>query len=132
MLNALMNFASYFIPALLLALLFMVLYERLTPYRELTEIQEGNLAAALAFGGALLGFALPVASALAHSVSLMDFLLWGLIAALVQLGLVIALRLSPFGRAAYLGIAARNTAMGTALAALHLAGGLLNAASMVY
>lgn len=79
------DFLAYFgIGALLLAG-FAVLYSRVTPQHEFSLIAGGNCAAATAFLGALLGFAMPLASAAAHSVSLADFVIWALIGAVIQL-----------------------------------------------
>jgi uncharacterized membrane protein YjfL (UPF0719 family) len=55
------------------------------PYREIALIREGNAAAAASLSGAILGFVLPLASAITHSVSLLDMAVWGLIALVVQL-----------------------------------------------
>jgi putative membrane protein len=73
--------------ALMLAILFLgaALYGLLTPYREIQLIREGNAAAALSFGGVLVGLALPLAFALASSKSWLDVLLWGVTTTLAQL-----------------------------------------------
>jgi putative membrane protein len=55
-----------------------------TPHSEIRLIRAGNTAAAVAFGGSLVGLALPVHSAISHSVSLLDAVIWGLVAAVVQ------------------------------------------------
>ena len=55
-----------------------------TPHSEIRLIRAGNTAAAIAFGGSLVGLALPVHSAISHSVSLLDAVIWGLVAAVVQ------------------------------------------------
>jgi putative membrane protein len=79
------NFLAYLGSAFALLVLFAVLYTAVTPQAEWKMLREGNVSAALAFGGALLGFTLPLASAIAHSVSLLDMVLWGLVALVVQL-----------------------------------------------
>ena len=63
------------------------LYALLTPHREIQLIREGNPAAALSFGGVLIGLALPLAFALAASTSLLEIALWGAATAAVQLAL---------------------------------------------
>lgn len=55
-----------------------------TPHSEIKLIRAGNTAAAIAFGGSLIGLALPIQSAISHSVSLLDALIWGMVAAVVQ------------------------------------------------
>ena len=57
----------------------------LTPWRELALVKDGNGSAGLALAGAILGLAIPIASCLASSVTLMDLLLWGGVALLLQL-----------------------------------------------
>ena len=124
------NFLLYFVVALALFGAFVVLYLRLTPYAELKLIREGNLSAALALLGAMLGFALPLASAIAHSVSLLDMLVWGLVAMFVQaLVYVLVSRLLPELRN---GIDQDQTSHGLFLGGSALCVGLLNAACMVY
>ena len=80
------NFVAYFVGASILTALFVALYMRLTPQRELALIRAGNVAAAIALDGALLGFVIPLASVIAHSASLVDVVVWGVIAMIVQLG----------------------------------------------
>ena len=60
-------------------------YMLLTKHDEAALIQEGNVAAALSLGGAIIGLALPLAFSLAASVSLWDLLIWGVIALVLQL-----------------------------------------------
>ncbi len=49
-------------------------------------IREGNIAAAVALNGGLLGFVIPLASVIAHSATLVDLVAWGVVALVVQLG----------------------------------------------
>ena len=46
--------------------------------------EDRNVAAALGFIGAVIGFALALSSAAANSVSVIDFLVWGVVALLAQ------------------------------------------------
>ena len=80
------NFAIYFVSAVVLTALFLVLYTNLTPHREIGLIREGNVAAAITLIGGLIGFVIPLASVIAHSVSLIDLAIWGVIALVVQVG----------------------------------------------
>ena len=57
----------------------------LTPWKELALVKGGNASAGLALAGAIAGLAIPIASTLASSVSLLDLLIWGVIALLLQL-----------------------------------------------
>ncbi|MDQ6917351.1 MAG: glutathionylspermidine synthase family protein [Pseudomonadota bacterium] len=97
---------------------------------QLALIRDGNMAAAISLSGALLGFVLPLASAISHSVSPVDMVAWGVIALIVQLVVyAVTSRLVPRFREA---IEAGRTAPATLLAALSVSAGILNAASMSY
>jgi putative membrane protein len=86
-------FLSYFAVAMLLLLLFGFIYTRLTAHDEFELIRHGKSAAAIALGGSLLAFALPLCSAIIHSVSLVDFVIWGVIAMVIQIGTFFAVRI---------------------------------------
>jgi putative membrane protein len=83
--NDVLSFIVYFTTAIVLLAIFAKVYEKLTPYREFDLIRRGDVAASCSFGGALLGFAIPLASAIAHSLGLIDMIIWGAIALGVQL-----------------------------------------------
>jgi len=86
-------FLSYFAIAIVLLLLFAVIYTRLTAHDEFALIRQGKSAAAVALGGSLVAFALPLCSAIVHSVSLVDFVIWGLIALAIQIATFFAVRI---------------------------------------
>ncbi|HEY6455177.1 MAG TPA: DUF350 domain-containing protein [Steroidobacteraceae bacterium] len=86
------GFLSYFAIAILLLLLFGFIYTRLTAHDEFELIRHGKSAAAIALGGSLLAFVLPLCSAIIHSVSLVDFVIWGVIAMVIQVGTFFAVR----------------------------------------
>lgn len=60
-------------------------YALLTPHKEITLIREGNTAAALSFGGVLVGLAVPLCTALTTSNSILEIALWGIAVIFVQL-----------------------------------------------
>jgi len=91
-------------------------------------IRENNTAAAIAFGGSLLGFCLPLASAIANSASLMDCAIWGGVALVIQIAIFFVVRL-PVSKISER-IEKNEIASGVWLGAASLAGGVLNAASM--
>jgi len=62
-----------------------VIYVLLTPWKELALVRGGNGAAGLALAGAIIGLAIPIASATATSISLLDQIIWSVIALLLQL-----------------------------------------------
>jgi len=61
------------------------LYAWVTPHREIALIRQGNAAAAVSFGGVLVGLAMPLAASLAASASLLAIVLWGVATVFVQL-----------------------------------------------
>jgi putative membrane protein len=109
---------------------YMILYLWLTPYNELKLIKEGNVAAALSLSGSVLGFTLPLGAAIVHSVNAWDMMLWGVIAALVQLFVYVAIRYT------LLNVVRRipdgQVATGIVLATISVSAGILNAACMTY
>lgn len=123
-------FLAYFGVAVALLLGFALVYSAVTPHHEFRLIREGKSAAALAFGGSLLGFVLPLHSAISHSVNLVDCALWGLVAFVVQIATFFALRLVLPDLPAR--IARDEVASGVFVASASLAVGLLNAACMSY
>lgn len=123
-------FVLYFSLAVGLLLLFVLLYAALTPQAEWRLIKANNSAAAIAFGGAVLGFAVALASAAVHAVSLLDFALWALIGLVAQLLAFAVVRLLLRGLPGR--ISAGELASGIILACFALAIGLLNAACMSY
>lgn len=91
--SAFPNFLRYIVVSFALAGLFLWIYVLITPWREFALIRAGNASAATALIGALLGFCLPLANTIAHSVSLTDLVLWALVALVVQVGVHIVMRL---------------------------------------
>ena len=53
------DFLVYLAVALVLLGLFIAIYIRVTPYREIALIREGNMAAAFSLSGSILGFVIP-------------------------------------------------------------------------
>ncbi|WBH17427.1 DUF350 domain-containing protein [Sphingomonas radiodurans] len=78
-------FLVAFVAAGLFTIAFKVIYQAATPYNERTLIRDGNVAAAITLGAALLGYILPLASALEHTVSLVEFAVWALLAGVIQI-----------------------------------------------
>ena len=60
-------------------------YIFLTPIKELKLIKDGNISASISFSGALLGIGIPLASSLSVSNSMLEIIIWGLTAILLQL-----------------------------------------------
>ncbi len=121
-------FLAYMATAVVLTLIYVVIYMWVTPHPEIKLIRDNNLAASLAFAGSLVGFSLPLASATANSVALVDFIVWGLIAIVVQIAVFYLVRL-PIPKISER-IENGETASGLWLGAASLTGGILNAAAM--
>lgn len=122
------NFLAYFVGAVILTALFLAIYTRLTPQREIALIREGNVAAAVALNGGLLGFVIPLASVIAHSAALLDVLVWGFIAMVIQLGgFLVARLLMPHLPEA---VSAGRVSDAAFLAGLSVSLGILDAACM--
>lgn len=118
----------YFAIALIALVLFVAIYTAITPYWEVRLIREGNTAAAISLGGALLGYTLPLAQAVAQAGNLVDMLMWSGVALFAQLAAYGIARLVLPGLVADL--KAGKIAPATLLAALSVAIGILNAAAM--
>ena len=124
----------YFVASLGIALMLLALglaaYVALAARRDMRLIAEGNVAAAAGMAGAFVGFALPLASAVVGSEALLDMLVWGGVALLAQLLVLVGLRLmlsSPVRR-----MRDGQVASGVFLGAVAVAVGILNAACMIY
>jgi putative membrane protein len=63
----------------------LTIYTLMTPHKELALIRAGNPSASLAYGGVIVGLAIPLGSCLAHSFGLIDLLIWGVVTLLIQL-----------------------------------------------
>jgi len=124
------DFLIYLGTSLCLVVLFIVLYILVTPQREITLIRAGNRAAALSLGGAILGFAIPLAMSIVQSHELLDMVIWSCVALVVQLG-VFFLATLLVDRAGQR-ITDGDIAAGTVLAYLSIAAGLISAACMSY
>src|SRR4051812_3291761 len=80
-----LSFALAFIAAGGFTLIFKAIYQAITPYNEGALIRAGNPAAVVALGGAVLGYVIPLASALAHTESLPEFIAWATLAGVIQI-----------------------------------------------
>lgn len=125
---ALLGFGLYILVAIVCFALFQFIYTCITPHKEVKLIRENNVTAAIALSGAIIGFALPASNIIAYSISLLDFVLWTAIAAVVQLGTFFAAHLVIRDIAKR--IQRNEVATGIYVAALAIAVGMLNAACM--
>ncbi|HZU88558.1 MAG TPA: DUF350 domain-containing protein, partial [Stellaceae bacterium] len=99
-----------------------------TPFREIRLIRAGNTAAGVVLAGTLVALAIPLATTLATSLVILDILLWGLVALVIQLlTFVIAAFLIRGLRGM---IEAGNIAAAWLLVGIQLSVALLNAGAM--
>jgi putative membrane protein len=123
-------FLVYFCTGVVAVLLYLLVYMRITPHDEFKLIRDNVPSAAISLGLSLLGFVLPVVSAIIHAANVVDCLIWSVIALIVQVAVYFAVRIpvpNLSGR-----IAAGELAPAIWLGLASLAAGALNAASMVY
>jgi len=125
---SLSEFLIFFVVAAVLTILFVVIYTRVTRHDELALIKKNSTAAAVAFSGSLIGFALPLASTMINSDTVVEMVLWGMVALIVQVLVYLLIRL-PMPRVSER-IEADEVAAGIWLGACSMVAGILNAASM--
>ncbi|MCC7274366.1 MAG: DUF350 domain-containing protein [Alphaproteobacteria bacterium] len=129
-LETLPSFLAYFGSAVALTALFVFIYTLVTPHREWALIRAGNTAAAISLSGAAVGFAIPFASVIVHSLNLIDMAIWALVVLVVQIAAYLVTRAMVPGLSGK--IEAGDTAHATALAGIAVTAGILNAACMTY
>lgn len=114
--------------SILMVVLFATLYVRVTPIREIPLIRDGNIACALSFGGALIGFSITLASSIVHTISIPSFMIWSLAAAIIQLMVYfVGTRLI---KDASTHLHNNNIAVGALFGAMSISIGILNAACL--
>jgi putative membrane protein len=129
-LQGLPAFILYFCVASIAAALYLFVYTRVTAHDEFDLIAKNIPGGAISLSLSLLGFALPLSSAISHSADVVDCAIWSLIALIVQIGVYFAVRipvpdLSPR-------IAAGELAPAIWLGGASLTAGLISSASMSY
>ena len=124
------DFLLYLAISSVLLAIFVAIYVKITPYREIQLIRENNMAAAFSLSGAILGMVIPLANAVEYSVNPVDMAIWGFIALAIQLLVFVIARIALPNIAA--DIPAGKTAPGFFLGIVSVAAGVLNAACMTY
>lgn len=131
-LPSVINFGIYFFGSLAALLVFKYVYCAITPHDEWKLIKdEKNTTAAIGFGGGILGFAIALSGAASNSVSLLDFVVWSVIALIAQ-STAFALVRFVFMPLIVRRIETGEISAGIMLAAMSIAVGILNAACMTY
>jgi putative membrane protein len=107
----------------------VAIYTKVTPFHECELLREGNVAAATVLSGAVIALAIPLAALLATTRTVLDIVVWGIVAILLQLVTVVIV--SHLMRGMRLTIEDGSVAAALPIAAAQLAIALLNAAGMV-
>jgi putative membrane protein len=131
--DAFLNGATAFLLAFGTALAFLMafqfIYQLVTPHNERKLIRDGNVAAAIVLGGALIGYAIPVASAMTQAHSLGEFAAWAALAGIIQIVAFLIVRKLVVNDVTHR-IERGEVPVALWLAAVSIAIGLINAASM--
>lgn len=123
-------FLVYFCTATVVVMLYLFVYTRITAHNEFELIRNNVPGAAVSLGLSLLGFTLPLVSAMTHAANLIDCLIWSIIALIVQVIVYYAVRIPVPNLSDR--IAAGELAPAIWLGLASLAAGALNASSMIY
>ena len=127
-LSGLPGFLAYFCVAGVAVIVYLLVYTRVTPHDEFGLIGKNVPGVAISLGLSLLGFALPVASAVAHAADIVDCAIWSLIALAVQIVAYYVAQIPVSDLAKR--IAAGELAAAIWLGLASLTAGLLSAAAM--
>ena len=123
-------FLVYFCTAIVAVVTYLFVYTHVTPHNELELIRNNNSAAAIALGLSLLGFSLPLISAIAHSANVWDCMIWSTIALIVQIVVFFIVRIPVPNLPQRIADGELAPAIWLGLASL--AFGAINAACMIY
>ncbi len=123
-------FLSYFTIGGILLLIYITLYNLITPINEWELVKQNDPAAAIALSGSIIGFVLPLESAIENAQTNMECILWGLIALIVQLLAFFVMRM--FMPRLAERIKDGEISAGILLAVISMSVGMINAASMTF
>ena len=124
------EFVLFFLMASALVAAYLIVYTFVTAHNELALIRQNVVSAALALGLSLVGFALPLSSAVVYAKTAIDLAIWGAVAMVVQIaayGLVRVIIPNLSQR-----IAAGELSAAIFLGAISLAAGIINASAMSF
>jgi len=129
-LSGLTEFLVLFCIATALVALYLFLYTLATAHNEFVLIRRNVVSASVALGLSLIGFALPLGSAIVHAQSITDCVVWGLVALAVQILVYWLVRIIMPNLSQR--IAADELSAALFLGAASLTAGIINASSMTY
>lgn len=121
-------FIVYFCTAIIAVVAYLLVYTRVTPHDEFELIRANVPGAAISLGLSLLGFTMPVVTAMTHAADVLDCLMWSAIALVVQIAVYFIVKVpvpNLSGR-----IAKGELAPALWLGLSSLSAGVLNAAAM--
>jgi putative membrane protein len=121
-------FLLYFGIAVVLVALYLFVYALVTAHNEFDLIRQNVLSAAVSLGLSLIGFALPLSSAIVHARGVLDLIVWGLVALAVQIVVYWLVRLLVPNLSER--IASGELSSALFLGAASVAAGIVNAAAM--
>ena len=127
-LSGLPAFLIYFVVASVLIAAYLWVYLWITPHDEFALVRADKPGAAISLGLSMVGFALPLTSSIAHSDGIIDMVIWGIIALIVQIAAYYLARL-PIPDLSHR-IANGEIAPAIWLGSASITAGLINAASM--
>ena len=122
-------FLVYFCTAVVVVMLYLFVYTRITAHNEFELIRNNVPGAAISLGLSLLGFTLPVVSAMTHAANVLDCVIWSIVALIVQVIVYYAVRI-PVPKLSER-IAGGELAPAIWLGLASLSAGALNASSMI-
>ncbi|MEZ0170614.1 DUF350 domain-containing protein [Microvirga sp. TS319] len=129
-LAGLFDFLVFFLIAVALVVLYLGVYTLATMHNEFALIRQNVISASTALGFSLVGFALPLGSAIVHAQGIVDLLVWGLVALAVQIVVYWLVRILMPNLSQR--IAGGEMAAALFLGASSLSAGIINAASMTF
>jgi len=119
-----------FVATLVLLMVGVAIYTAFTPYKERDLVRRNNTAGGVVYAGTIIALAIPLASLLATTSYLLDIIVWGIVALVIQL-LTLAVVSLLLLRHLRIMIEGGNVAAALTVAATQIAVALLNAAAMV-
>ena len=123
-------FLLYFCISTVAVIAFLWIYTRITAHDEFELLNKNVPGAAISLGLSMLGFALPVASAVAHASNVVDCVIWSVVALCVQVITFYVARIAVPNLSQR--IAAGDLAPAIWLGLASVTAGLLSAASMTW
>ena len=124
------TFVLFFFIAAILVAVYLFIYTWATAHNEFDLIRRNNVAAALSLGLSLMGFALPLSSAVVNSATAIDLAVWGAVGLVVQIFVYWLVRLVLPNLSER--IAGGEVASALFLGASSLAAGVITAAAMTF